>query len=158
MMKIWALHLLQAFPSGIAICPLPSRPSAGLEHQSGKRGSKLDPYRGKIKEFTGSTKEETHKVSRDCYVSWNGNRYSVPWIYTGRETLVSEKFTLKIQVDSQIIAEHDILPGTGRISSRSIVGLYPSICRSCRHGCGSRCTNCYWSGNRFRWSNSHFLD
>ncbi len=103
-------------------------------------------------------KEETHKVSRDCYVSWNGNRYSVPWIYTGRETLVPEKFTLKIQVDSQIIAEHDILPGTGRISSRSIVGLYSSICRSCRHGCGSRCTNCYWSGNRFRWSNSHFLD
>ena len=63
-------------------------------------------------------KEETRKVSRDCYVSWNGNRYSVPWIYAGREALVTEESTLRIQVDSLIVAEHDILPGTGRISRK----------------------------------------
>ncbi|MHB8397099.1 MAG: IS21 family transposase [Thermoplasmataceae archaeon] len=61
-------------------------------------------------------KEESRKVSRDCYISWKGNRYSVPWIYAGREALVTEESTLKIQVDSRIIAEHDILSGTGRIS------------------------------------------
>ena len=61
-------------------------------------------------------KEETRKVSRDCYVSWNGNRYSVPWKYAGREALVTEESTLKIQVDSHVIAEHEILQGTGRIS------------------------------------------
>ncbi len=63
-------------------------------------------------------KEETRKISRDCYVSWNGNRYSVPWIYAGREALVTEESTLKIHVDSQVIADHDILPGTGRISRK----------------------------------------
>ena len=31
-----------------------------------------------------TSKEETRKVSRDCYVSLNGNRYSVPWIYAGK--------------------------------------------------------------------------
>ena len=63
-------------------------------------------------------KEETRKISRDCYVSWNGNRYSVPWIYAGREALVTEESTMKIHVDSQVIADHDILPGTGRISRK----------------------------------------
>jgi hypothetical protein len=29
-----------------------------------------------------------------------------------------ESSTLKIQVDSRIVAEHDILPGTGRISRK----------------------------------------
>ena len=61
-------------------------------------------------------KEESRKISRDCYVSWSGNRYSVPWIYAGREALVTEESTLKIQVDSRIVAEHEILQGTGRIS------------------------------------------
>ena len=60
--------------------------------------------------------EEIRKISRDCYVSYKGNRYSVPWLHAGRVVRVMESSTLKIQVDSQIVAEHDILPGTGRIS------------------------------------------
>ena len=63
---------------------------------------------------------ETLKVSRDCYVSWNGNRYSVPWIYAGREALVTEESTLRIQVGSHVIAEHEILHGTGRISRNKV--------------------------------------
>ena len=62
--------------------------------------------------------EEIRKISRDCYVSYRGNRYSVPWVHAGRVARVIESSTLKIQVDSRIIAEHDILPGTGRISRR----------------------------------------
>jgi transposase len=77
---------------------------------------KLNPMDSVPGYFT--RKEESRKVSRDCYVSWNGNRYSVPWIYAGREALVTEESTLKIQVDSHVIAEHDILPGTGRISRK----------------------------------------
>ena len=77
---------------------------------------KLNPVDRAPEYFT--RKEETRKVSRDCYVSWNGNRYSVPWIYAGREALVTEESTLKIQVDSHVIAEHDILPGSGRISRK----------------------------------------
>ena len=62
--------------------------------------------------------EEIRKITRDCYVSYKGNRYSVPWIHAGRVARIIESSTLKIQVDSQIVAEHDILPGSGRISRR----------------------------------------
>lgn len=75
---------------------------------------KLNPMDSVPGYFT--RKEESRKVSRDCYVSWNGNRYSVPWIYAGKEALVTEESTLRIQVGSRIIAEHEILQGTGRIS------------------------------------------
>ena len=75
---------------------------------------KLNPMDSVPGYFT--RKEETRKVSRDCYVSWKGNRYSVPWIYARREALVTEESTLRIQVDSHVIAEHEILSGTGRIS------------------------------------------
>ena len=62
--------------------------------------------------------EEVRKISRDCYISYKGNRYSVPWIHAGRIARVIESSTLNILVDSQIVAEHDILPGTGRISGK----------------------------------------
>lgn len=53
-------------------------------------------------------KEEIRKVSRDCYVSYKGNRYSVPWKYAGRECRVIEESSMvKIQVDSAIVAEHE---------------------------------------------------
>ena len=60
--------------------------------------------------------EDVRKISRDCFVSYKGNRYSVLWVHAGRVARVIESSTLKIQVDSQIVAEHDILVGTGRIS------------------------------------------
>ena len=75
---------------------------------------KLNPMDSVPGYFT--RKEETRKVSGDCYVSWNGNRYNVPWTYAGREPLATEESTMKIQVDSRIIAEHEILQGTGRNS------------------------------------------
>ncbi len=62
--------------------------------------------------------EEIRKISRDCYVSYRGNRYSVPWVHAGRIARVIESSTLKIQVDSQVVAEHDILPGSGRNSRK----------------------------------------
>lgn len=62
--------------------------------------------------------EEIRKISRDCYISYKGNRYSVPWIHAGRVARVIESSTLKIRVDSRTVAEHDILPGTGRISRK----------------------------------------
>jgi hypothetical protein len=62
-------------------------------------------------------KEEIRKVSRDCYVSYKGNRYSVPWKYAGRECRVIEESSLvKIEIDSTVVATHHIIAGTGRIS------------------------------------------
>ncbi len=63
--------------------------------------------------------EESRKVSRECYVSFKGNRYSVPWKYAGRECSVSEESSmLRIEIDSNPVAEHSILSGTGRISRK----------------------------------------
>ncbi len=64
-------------------------------------------------------KEEIRKVSRDCYVSYKGNRYSVPWKYAGRECrIIEESALVKIEIDSSIVAEHSLIPGTGRISRK----------------------------------------
>ena len=63
--------------------------------------------------------ENTRKISRDCYVSYKGNRYSVPWIYAGREcSVIEESSSIRIEVDSIVIADHSIFPGTGRISRK----------------------------------------
>ena len=64
-------------------------------------------------------KEEIRKVSRNCYVSYKGNRYSVPWKYAGRECrIIEESATLKIEIDSTAVTVHEMLSGTGRISRK----------------------------------------
>ena len=64
-------------------------------------------------------KEESRKISRDCYISYKGNRYSVPWKYAGRECrIIEESALVRIEIDSSIVAVHEILPGTGRISRK----------------------------------------
>ena len=58
------------------------------------------------------------KISRECYMHYNSNRYSVPWKYAGRECTVNEvNGKIHILIDSEVI-EHDILPGSGRISRK----------------------------------------
>jgi hypothetical protein len=42
----------------------------------------------------------------------------VLWIHAGRAARIIESSTLKIQIDSQIVAEHDILPVSRRISRK----------------------------------------
>ena len=62
-------------------------------------------------------KEESRKISRDCYVSFKGKQVFLIWKYAGRECrVIEESSTLKIEVDDSIVADHSILPGTGRIS------------------------------------------
>ena len=58
----------------------------------------LDDYSTRI--------EELRKISRYCYISYKGNCYSVPWVYAGRISGIVPSSTLKIQVDSQIVAEN----------------------------------------------------
>ena len=71
----------------------------------------------KIPEFKYVIKTE-RKVSRECFVHYNGNRYSVHWKHAGRiASLEEETGILKIVV-GQDVYEHDILPGTGRISRK----------------------------------------
>ncbi len=62
-------------------------------------------------------REESRKISRDCCVSYKGNRYSVPWKYAGRECrIIEESSIIKLEIDSGIVADHAILTGTGRTS------------------------------------------
>jgi len=70
-----------------------------------------------IPEFRFRITEE-RKVSRDCYVSYKGNRYSVPWKYAGRIATVSEEGSILNIVIGEDTYEHEILQGTGRISRK----------------------------------------
>jgi len=70
-----------------------------------------------IPEFRFRITEE-RKVSRDCYVSYKGNRYSVPWKYAGRIATVSEEGSILKIVIGEDTYEHEILQGTGRISRK----------------------------------------
>jgi transposase len=70
---------------------------------------------GNTPEFTYNI-SDTRMVSRECYVHYNSNRYSVPWKYAGRNCIVTEQNgKLRISIDNDII-EHEILPGSGAIS------------------------------------------
>ena len=61
--------------------------------------------------------EEKRKISRDCFVSYLGNRYSVPYRYAGRSATVRiEDSTISILVDNKQICEHELLFGSNRVS------------------------------------------
>lgn len=62
-------------------------------------------------------REETRAISSDCFVSYLGNKYSVPYRFAGREAnlqIFDGKF--KVIVGGEQICEHEILAGSGRIS------------------------------------------
>lgn len=63
--------------------------------------------------------KETRKVSRDCYISFLGNKYSVPYRFAGR-TAELQIFDGKLEVcvDYEKVCEHEILPGTCRASRK----------------------------------------
>lgn len=57
-------------------------------------------------------KTEFRKISRDCFVTYLNNRYSVPWEYAGREAkLIIQNDNFSIHVDDRLICEHEINPG-----------------------------------------------
>jgi hypothetical protein len=70
---------------------------------------------------------ETAKSGKDCYVSFRGNRYSVPYLYSGRPLQLktngadpgsSPGQALHICAGDRVIATHPIAPGRGRMISR----------------------------------------
>ncbi len=55
--------------------------------------------------------DELRKVARDAYVSWQGSRYSVPWIYAGKEVWVrSRAGTVEVHYGAEQIAQHGQAP------------------------------------------------
>lgn len=62
-------------------------------------------------------REEARKISRDCFISYLGNFYSVPYRFAGREAtlqIIGGKF--KAIVGGEQVCEHEILAGRGRVS------------------------------------------
>lgn len=64
------------------------------------------------------TYTEARKVSVDCFISWNANRYSVPWKYAGHEVYVRQGGSglITIEHDGEVIARYQVLPGRGKVS------------------------------------------
>lgn len=55
--------------------------------------------------------EELRKVARDAFVHWQGSRYSVPWIYAGKEVWVrQQEGRVEVHYGSRRIAEHQPAP------------------------------------------------
>jgi transposase len=62
-------------------------------------------------------REETRKISRDCYISYLGNKYSVPYQLAGREAtlqIFDNKF--RVVVGGKQVCEHELLAGSNRVS------------------------------------------
>jgi hypothetical protein len=55
--------------------------------------------------------EELRKVARDAFVSWQGSRYSVPWVYAGKEVWVRQhEGGVEVYYGGQRIAAHGAAP------------------------------------------------
>jgi len=82
-------------------------------------------------------REETRRVSRDSYVSYRGNRYSVPYQYAGRSvTIEIQGNRMAIRSGSDMICSHDVVPGHSRIirEREHFTGLL-SLAMKCNSQC-----------------------
>jgi transposase len=61
--------------------------------------------------------DEQRKVARDAYVSWRGSRYSVPWLYAGKEVWVRDQGSQvevrhgadRIALHAQAVRHHQVV-------------------------------------------------
>ncbi len=64
-------------------------------------------------------KEEIRKVSYDCLISYNGNRYSVPWAFAGKQVWIKISQGYYIEIYSQAnkkVASHRLSLGKGNVT------------------------------------------
>jgi hypothetical protein len=70
---------------------------------------------------------ETRRVSRECFVSYRGNRYSVPWRFAGREAQLEVRGgSLVVRIDGEERCHHELRVGTGAVVrvKEHFAGLY----------------------------------
>ena len=73
---------------------------------------------------------EYRKISRDCYISYRSNKYSVPWRHAGRRTkLLINNDKMDIEIDGETICTHEIVEGHHRLikEKEHFAGLYKEI-------------------------------
>jgi transposase len=76
------------------------------------------------------TVTESRRISRECFVSFRGNRYSVPWRYAGQEAqLRLRDGELRVEVGNREICRHELRPGTGAVVrvKEHFAGLYAAV-------------------------------
>jgi len=57
------------------------------------------------------------KVSRECFVSYQGNRYSVPWKHASRSCLVRVRDgKLLVEIAGKTVAEHELTRGSHQVT------------------------------------------
>ncbi|MGI0067590.1 MAG: IS21 family transposase [Thermoplasmata archaeon] len=70
---------------------------------------------------------ETRRVSRECFVSYSGNRYSVPWRFAGREAQLEVRgSSLVVRIDGEERCRHELRMGRGAVVrvKEHFAGLY----------------------------------
>jgi len=73
---------------------------------------------------------EYRRVSRDCFISYRSNKYSIPWKYAGREAkLEIHEDLMRVNIGGSIVCEHEIVPGSHRLIKVKdhFAGLYKEI-------------------------------
>ncbi len=61
--------------------------------------------------------KEARMISRDCFISYLGNKYSVPYQFAGREaTLQIFDGKLRVIIGGELACEHEIMSGNCRTS------------------------------------------
>lgn len=84
-------------------------PAERLAKEGLRSYDKVPPYH--------NIRAERRKISRDSYVSYLGNRYSVPYRFAGRDcSLQISNKSLTVVVDRNVICTHEIRQGHSRIS------------------------------------------
>ena len=62
-------------------------------------------------------KEESRKISKDAFLSYLGNGYSVPYKFAGRTArLQIQETTFTVFVGKELVCRHEIIPGHGKVS------------------------------------------
>jgi hypothetical protein len=87
--------------------------------------------------------EEQRKVACDAYVSWHGSRYSVPWLYAGKEVWVldqgryvevrhgGERIALHVQAVTQhqvvtLSEHHEGIPLGNKANGKTLIHIVQS--------------------------------
>lgn len=73
---------------------------------------------------------EHRRVTRDCYISYRGNKYSVPWKCAGREAkLFVWDSKMDVEIGEETVCTHEVVPGSRRCIKvkEHFEGLYKEI-------------------------------
>lgn len=66
------------------------------------------------------------KISAECFVSYLGNKYSVPWKWAMREAVLRiRQGRILVEISGTVVADHPIYPGSGHVerSAEHFAGL-----------------------------------